>query len=161
MGTHQNKIICTSVIMKFGGIILVLFAIFYTKSVQSIELVDSMEFRTALCSDCGMRFTGTVSLKLCGNIGCCYTPWLQGNFDEGNSDFFAGQSQLGECFDFAYMDSDKSFSIAMTMFHQGTDAGAFEYVKVMSPGGKVYHCDFPIQLIDNEDYLSTIECQEG
>ena len=50
--------------MKFGGIILVLFAIFYTKSVQSIELVDSMEFRTALCSDCGMRFTGTVSLKV-------------------------------------------------------------------------------------------------
>ena len=49
----------------------------------------------------------------------------------------------------------------MTMFHQGTDAAAFEYVKVMSPGGKVYHCDFPIQLIDNEEYLSTIECQEG
>ena len=49
----------------------------------------------------------------------------------------------------------------MTMFHQGTDAAAFEYVKVMSPKGKVYHCDFPIQLIDNEDYLSTIECQEG
>ena len=50
---------------------------------------------------------------------------------------------------------------AMTMFHQGTDAAAFEYVKVMSPQGKAYHCDFPIQLIDNEEYLSTIECQEG
>ena len=49
----------------------------------------------------------------------------------------------------------------MTMFHQGTDAAAFEYVKVMSSEGKTYHCDFPIQLIDNEDYLSTIECQEG
>ena len=49
----------------------------------------------------------------------------------------------------------------MTMFHQGTDAAAFEYVKVMSPQGKAYHCDFPIQLIDNEEYLSTIECQEG
>ena len=53
------------------------------------------------------------------------------------------------------------FFTAMTMFHQGTDAAAFEYVKVMSPEGKTYHCDFPIQLIDNEDYLSTIECQEG
>ena len=50
--------------MKFIGMTLVLFAIFYAKSVQSIELVDSMEFRTALCSDCGMRFTGTVSLKV-------------------------------------------------------------------------------------------------
>ena len=53
------------------------------------------------------------------------------------------------------------FFTAMTMFHQGTDAAAFEYVKVMSPQGKAYHCDFPIQLIDNEEYLSTIECQEG
>ena len=53
------------------------------------------------------------------------------------------------------------FFTAMTMFHQGTDAAAFEYVKVMSPQGKTYHCDFPIQLIDNEEYLSTIECQEG
>lgn len=50
-------------------------------------------------------------MQLCGNIGCCYTPWLQGNFDEGNSDFFSGQSQLGECFDFAFMDQDYSFNM--------------------------------------------------
>ena len=62
--------------MKFIGITLVLFAIFYTKYVQSIELVDSMEFRTALCSDCGMRFTGTVSLKV-GNVHMKYLGILK------------------------------------------------------------------------------------
>ena len=30
--------------------------------------------------------------------------------------FFAGQSQLGECFDFIVMDSDKSFSMGELLF---------------------------------------------
>lgn len=38
-----------------------------------------------------------IFLQICGNLNCCYTPWLTGNFDEGNYDYFEGSSQLGEC----------------------------------------------------------------
>ena len=43
--------------------------------------------------------------QVCGNLNCCFTPWLQGNFDEGNTDYFEGPSQLGECNNFEFLDA--------------------------------------------------------
>ena len=36
---------------------------------------------------------------MCGDIGCCYTPWQQGSFTEGGCDFFERQI-IGECGNF-------------------------------------------------------------
>ena len=33
---------------------------------------------------------------MCGDIDCCYTPWLQGGFTEGGIEFFEN-NDLGEC----------------------------------------------------------------
>ena len=37
--------------------------------------------------------------QICGNVGCCYTPWLQGSFTEGGIDFF-NKDWIGQCAQF-------------------------------------------------------------
>ena len=46
----------------------------------------------------------------------------------------------------------------MTMFHQGTDAAMFEYIRVMSTTGVNYQCDIDQIFIDDEQYLTTDMC---
>ncbi len=50
-------------------------------------------------------------LQVCGSLGCCYTPWIQGDFDAGRPDFFSGPSQLEECNNFEFMDPDANTDI--------------------------------------------------
>ena len=35
-------------------------------------------------------------MQVCGDVGCCYTPWQQGSFTEGGIDFFE-RKMIGEC----------------------------------------------------------------
>ena len=65
------------------------------------ETIDSLTFRTAQCSQCGMTVFGSVMTKVCGNVGCCLTPWDQGSFKEGGTDIMSGP-KIGECNGFAF-----------------------------------------------------------
>ena len=105
---------------------------------------------------------------------------MVGNFDEGYSDVFSGPSQLGECYNFAFMENSQPFAmresfgklnrhiklklsiyvffLEMTISHQGTDAAMFEYIRVMSTTGVNYQCDVDQIFIDDEQYLTTDMC---
>lgn len=72
------------------------------------ERLYGIELHTENCEDCGMGFAGTVSVLVCGNSDCCFTPWLTGNFDEGNSDYFQGPSNLGECDQYAISEGNRT-----------------------------------------------------
>ena len=41
-------------------------------------------------------FIRKIVFQICGDLECCYTPWLQGSFTEGGIDYFEND-QLGEC----------------------------------------------------------------
>ena len=43
--------------------------------------------------------------QVCGNVGCCYTPWLQGGFTEGGNDFFESKG-IGECDKFTILKNE-------------------------------------------------------
>jgi len=49
--------------------------------------------------------------QICGASGCCYTPWMVGNFDEGQIDVFNGPSNLGECHNFLIRDDPAPSSL--------------------------------------------------
>ena len=80
---------------------LLILALFLTISVSAENKIESISLLTSDCLFCGMSIDG-VSLKICGTWSCCYTPWLSGDFDAGESDYFVGR-QLGECFDYTVM----------------------------------------------------------
>lgn len=65
------------------------------------EAIDSLEFQTAQCSQCGMTVFGSVATKVCGSAGCCLTPWDQGTFKEGGIDIMGGP-KIGECENFTF-----------------------------------------------------------
>ena len=81
---------------------LVFLALFLTISVSAENRIESLTMLTSDCFFCGMSFDCAVSLKICGTWSCCYTGWLSGDFDAGESDYFVGR-QLGECFDYTVM----------------------------------------------------------
>ena len=43
--------------------------------------------------------------QVCGDVGCCYTPWLQGTFVEGGEDYFEIQD-IGECGKFIILQNE-------------------------------------------------------
>merc|ERR1719369_743594 len=121
--------------------------------------IRNIEIHTEQCEDCGMLFAGSLSVKVCGNLNCCFTPWLTGNFDEGASDYFSGPSELGECNDFGFMDTDRNFTMAVTMFHQGVDAHRPDYLQVNPLDEDTsYYCDFD-DWLNWDEYISSAYCR--
>jgi hypothetical protein len=50
----------------------------------------------------------------------------------------------------------------MAIYHQGTDAGAFDYVEITTTEGKTYACSFADKgLIDNNDFAKSTNCYEA
>ena len=95
------------------------------------------------------------------------TPWLTGNFDEGNVDYFEGPSQLGECANFEFYEGNDGHDISTTIFHQGTDGACFEYIYIDSNkhiNGTYagYVCEFDgFTFIDDDDYLHSERCYQN
>ena len=79
---------------------------------KAANTVQILSLQTAYCDYCDMVFTGTYSVKVCGNADCCYTPWLTGNFNLGEIDSYTGVSQLGECADFQLMNDTLPLSMS-------------------------------------------------
>ena len=77
---------------------------------SSVESIDSLEYQTSKCSQCGMTVFGSVATKVCGSAGCCLTPWDQGSFKEGGLDIMGGH-KIGECDNFPFSDNDDPDSI--------------------------------------------------
>ena len=49
----------------------------------------------------------------------------------------------------------------MVIYHQGTDAGSFDYVEINTKEGNTYGCNFYDKgLIDNNDYAKSTDCFE-
>lgn len=108
--------------MKWAVLLLVISS--YLSLPINGEKIGIVSVATSMNNDCGMRFTGTIALKvsmlnngkakfynfmqICGNVNCCLTPWLTGRFDEGQVDYFEGISQLGECANFEFYEAENS-----------------------------------------------------
>lgn len=50
----------------------------------------------------------------------------------------------------------------MTIFHQGTDAGAFDSVEVFTTAGFGFYCDFSgLGYVDDNQYITSNDCFES
>merc|ERR1719471_399255 len=116
------------------------------------ETIDSLTFRTAQCSQCGMTVFGSVMTKVCGNVGCCLTPWDQGSFKEGGTDVMSGP-KIGECDGFAFNQGNSPDGVGITLFHQGSDALELEFISISTNNGTMYQCQMPDVYVDNSDAL--------
>ena len=45
-------------------VIALLFLVAAFTAIKAADMIETIEFRTSDCEDCGMTFTGTVSLKV-------------------------------------------------------------------------------------------------
>ena len=101
----------------------------------------------------------------------------QDNFEEGQTDIFAGPSSLGECYNFdlgTITDADDVcefyktfcfnfssfqiiFFIAITLYHSGTDGGKFDWVQVLTTTNKIYRCQIGV-FMDGSNYIKGTGC---
>ena len=111
------------------------------------------------------RVPSLLCIQVCGNLDCCLTPWMTGNFDEGATDYYEGPSQLGECSNFEFYEGNDGYDISMTIFHQGTDGACFEYISIGTKnanGTFGYVCEFDgFTFIDDDDYLQSERCYQN
>jgi len=120
--------------------------------------IDFLAVKTAECDFCGMTFFGALSFKICSDVQCCYTPWLQGGFTEGGIDFFEN-SNLGECGNEFKLRKNESIPIMeVTIFHQGTDGVGVEYTQIEMKEGNRYRCSFTSELIDKQRFATSNKC---
>ena len=72
-------------------------------SAATAETLNTVFTQTRDCFDCPMGVAGDLSVKVCGNRGCCFTFRLdngENNFQRGDYDEFTGLGVLGECDNF-------------------------------------------------------------
>merc|ERR1712012_637179 len=155
---------------KMKGTILAVFCLLARMAIAApaddgMESVRQIEFLTSDCSQCGMTLFGSIMTKVCGDSGCCVTPWDQGDFNEGGTDIMSGVT-IGECdnFEFKQTDSDASV-VGVTVFHQGTDALMLDEVKVHAMSNnmsmsKIYSCRMPQAFIDDSQFIGSEGCIE-
>ena len=79
---------------------LSLFLILSLACAVDSETLSTVFTQTRDCFDCPMGVAGDLSIKVCGNRGCCFTYSLdngENNFQRGDYDEFSGPATLGEC----------------------------------------------------------------
>ena len=78
------------------------------------ERLSTVFTQTRDCFDCPMGVAGDLSIKVCGNRGCCFTFRLdnsENNFSRGKYDEFTGPATLGECDGFDVSMKETKFSV--------------------------------------------------
>merc|ERR1719511_638558 len=106
--------------MRFPALSILLIAAF--ASAATAETLNTVFTQTRDCFDCPMGVAGDLSIKVCGNRGCCFTFRLdnsENNFSRGKYDEFTGPATLGECDGFDL--SDGTGSLQIGLYHEGTD----------------------------------------
>jgi len=122
------------------------------------ETVDSLQFYTSDCSQCGMTLFGSIMTKVCGDISCCLTPWDQGSFNEGGIDIFSGVD-IGECDKFTFKSGPTGADqIGVTVFHQGSDALKLDTVRIVTTNSTTYSCRMPNAFVDNSQFIDSEAC---
>ena len=87
--------------MRFPALSILL--IVALASAATAETLNTVFTQTRDCFDCPMGAAGDISIKVCGNRGCCFTFRLdngENNFQRGDYDEFTGLGVLGECDNF-------------------------------------------------------------
>merc|ERR1712110_182616 len=129
---------------KFHQILSIFATVVLATKVFSDERIETITFLTSQCSGCGMDALGSISVKVCGDDACCYTPWMQADFREGMMTHLGGGT-IHECFKFKVSegDFDPSFpTLEFTVFHQGTDGVSFDAIGIETEAGAEYSCEF-------------------
>jgi len=120
------------------------------------ERLSTVFTQTRDCFDCPMGVAGDLSIKVCGNRGCCFTFRLdnsENNFSRGKYDEFTGPATLGECDGFDL--SDGTGSLQIGLYHEGTDGLLLDYAEILTDNRLVY-CSVGYELDD--DQYSQIIC---
>lgn len=87
--------------MRFPALSILLIAAL--ASAAKAETLNTVFTQTRDCFDCPMGVAGDLSIKVCGNRGCCFSFRLdngENNFQRGDYDEFTGLGVLGECDNF-------------------------------------------------------------
>ena len=96
-------------------LLIFLFGLFLNNASGEELTIESLEFLTADCDDCGMSVFGAVMAEVCGDLDCCLTPWMQGSFKQGGSDVFSGED-IKECHMFVFeSDPNAAQNIGITI----------------------------------------------
>ncbi|TRY69945.1 hypothetical protein TCAL_05210 [Tigriopus californicus] len=116
------------------------------------DLVQAIVTRTNSCINCGMT-AGELSVKVCGNLGCCFSPELDNdniNFLPGSTDSFRGPTILGECDEYQIGDRNGG-PIRVTLIHSGTDGLQLDSVDIETDE-RVVTCLVNGQELDGDDW---------
>merc|ERR1712012_1431306 len=119
-------------------------------SAATAETLNTVFTQTRDCFDCPMGVAGDLSIKVCGNRGCCFTFRLdnsENNFSRGKYDEFTGPATLGECDGFDL--SDGTGSLQIGLYHEGTDGLLLDYAEILTDNRLVY-CSVGYELDDDQ-----------
>merc|ERR1712156_274830 len=109
-----------------------------------------IQVKTSDCHWCGMHSHGHLFAKICGSgqeTACCVTP-LTDDFEPEELSIFDG-SDIGDCNGFDIGSYGIDYNNFVTLYHNGTDAGKFDCVKVFTHNHS-YKCAFSKLLHSND-----------
>ena len=100
-------------------------------------------------------------------MGSCYTADLQsqygGAFDHGDVETFSFLNRTGGCsnINFNYTAGEDPEGLEVTIYHIGTDGGAFDAVTILTGDNltPTYRCEFGAVFLDNYDEITVDDCK--
>lgn len=130
-------------------------------NVQSLGNIERVSLLPSNCNNCGMTALGQVNIKvrkwylsrsfhfafhfqICGSSGepCCGIVNIADfrSIQEGQIYDFTGDEGLEDCYRFPLDKVNAVEDFTMTVYHEGSDGGQFDWVEVGTSDGAVVRC---------------------
>ena len=119
------------------------------------------------CKNCGMTALGQVNMKICGGIPdqCCSVVNIA-NFQslhevttnhqpqsfkllstiQGEVYHFSGEHELEDCFNYFMQRVNTLDEFGLTLYHEGSDGGQFDWVEVETSDNTIIRCILGTQI---------------
>ena len=152
---------------------VVLTLIVVVGSLHGLGTITRVSLQPSDCENCGMTALGQVrqhwswyhqhhcqychqvNLKICGGSSepCCGIVNIA-NFDslnEGQIYDYTGEHELEDCFKFMLDQVDNIGDFSMTLYHEGSDGGQFDWIEVVTDDTAIIRCDGAGVFLDGFD----------
>merc|ERR1719373_1111882 len=123
---------------------VVLMLIVVVGSLHGLGTITRVSLQPSDCENCGMTALGQVNLKICGGSSepCCAIVNIADfhSVDEGQIYDYTGDNGLEDCHRYSLNNVVTVDDLSLTVYHEGSDGGQFDWVEVATSEGSIVRC---------------------
>merc|ERR1712117_347974 len=161
MGRSYISTTSHKIMSKFSFIVVEFFLFLHCSN--GLGTIKRISVRPSECEDCGMTAFGQVNMKICGGVpeACCAVVNIA-NFEqlyEGVIYDFTGDKGLEDCFEYSLQRVNTLDQFGMTVYHEGSDGGQFDWVEIETSDSSVIKCSLG-QFMDDFDSVDVVPTRD-